>query len=208
MPPPILVTVSGMVGSGKSTGEHRIHRLLQREGVKVQSWHFRTLPCFSFPFGPSRRPDPSSQRRPGVVRGRGYTRRTLTFNAAAGYLARMVAFRVYRRWRQPAGWTVCNRYFYDSLAHYELDDPAAQKYLAALRWFMPRAELAIVFVASPGVVAERRPIYAGEYLEQVGQAYSRLTAIFPNLVVVNSDPSGDGGADVERLVEDVLRRTR
>jgi thymidylate kinase len=206
MPPPILVTVSGMVGSGKSTGEHRIHRLLQRKGVDVQSWHFRTLPCFSFPFGPSRRPDPSSQRRPGVVRGRGYKRRTLTFTAAAGYLVRMAAFRVYRLWRQPAGWTVCNRYFYDSLAHYDLDAPAARKYLTALRWFMPRPELAILFVASPSVIAERRPIYAGEYLEQVGQAYTRLAAIFPNLVVVNSDPGEQGSAAVDRLVDDIVRR--
>jgi thymidylate kinase len=206
MPPPILITVSGMVGSGKSTGEGRILRLLQRKGVDVESWRFRTLPCFSFPFGPSRHADASSQRRPGVVRGRGYKRRTLTFSAAAGHLARMAAFRVYRRWRQPAGWTVCNRYFYDSLAHYELDDPAARRYLTALRWFMPRPDLAILFVASPGVIAERRPIYAAEYLDQVGQAYTRLTATFPNLMVVNSDPSGQGNATVDQLIDEVLGR--
>src|SRR5690349_18283964 len=123
MPPPVLVTVSGMVGSGKSTGAQRIRRLLQRTHTHVESWHFRTLPCFSLPFGPSRRPDPSSERRPGVVRGRGYKLRRLTFGATAGYLARMAAFRIYRRWRQPSGWTVCNRYFYDSLAHFQLDDP-------------------------------------------------------------------------------------
>jgi thymidylate kinase len=206
MPPPVLVTISGMVGAGKSSGEGRIVRLLRREGVPVVSWRFRTLPCFSFPFGSSQRPDASGERPPRTVRGRGYKRRPLTLGATAGYLGRMAAFRIYRRWRQPAGWTLCNRYFYDSLTHFDLDVPEARKYLSALRWFMPRPDLALLFVASPAVIAERRPLYTAEYLEQVGQAYSRLTATFPELVVVNSDPDQQGHADVDRLVEEFLRR--
>jgi len=206
MPPPILVTVSGMVGAGKSTGESRILRLLRRKDVRAESWRFRTLPCFAFPFGSSQGPDAPSRRPPRTVRGRGYKRRPLTFGATVGYLGRMVAFRVYRRWRQPAGWTVCNRYFYDSLAHFDLDAHEARKYLVALRWFMPQPDLAILFAASPAVIAERRPLYAGEYLEQVGQAYSRLTATFPNLVVVNSDPAQHGEATLDRLIDDFLRR--
>src|SRR5688572_11785361 len=117
----------------------------------------------------------------------------------------MVAFRIYRRWRQPAGWTLCNRYFYDNLAHFQLDVPAAQKYLAMLRWFMPRPDLALVFVASPAVIAERRPLYTAEYLEQVGEAYNSLIAMFPELVVVSSDPDQQGHATVDRLIDEMLR---
>jgi thymidylate kinase len=209
MPQPVLVTISGMVGAGKSHGEGHLVRLLRGEGVQAGSWRFRTLPCFTFRFGAAAH-DPSESRRQrdarAPVRGRGYKRRPLTFGATAAYLGRMAAFRVYRRWRQPAGWTICNRYFYDNLAHFDLDAPTAQKYVAVLRRFMPRPDLAIMFVASPAVIAERRPQYSTEYLEPVWQAYSSLAARFPEVVIVNSDPGGHGLETVDQMIAGLLRR--
>ena len=207
MPARVLVTISGMVGSGKSSGEGRMVRLLRREGAHVQSWRFRTLPCFSLPFQSAEPPARTSAPKPGqTVRGRGYKRRRLTLGATAGYIGRMAAFRVYRRWSQPEGWTLCNRYFYDNLAHFDLDAPQARKYLAVLQRFMPKPDLAILFVASPDVIAERRPLYSPEYLEPVWQAYSSLTARFPELVVVSSDPEGTGRERVDELITGLLRR--
>ena len=200
----VLVTVCGMVGSGKSSAEGRILRTLEHAGVPGTAWRFRTLPCFQFPFGSSQRSEAASARPAPVVRGRGYRRKRLTLGVTAGYLARMAAFRVYRRWRQADGWTICNRYFYDNLAHFDLDAPGARTYLAVLRRFMPRPDLAILFVASPAVIAERRPMYSAEYLEPLWQAYHSLTANFPELVVVNSDPGKDGQETVDRLVTGLL----
>lgn len=202
---PVLITISGMVGAGKSSGEGRLLRLLRHQGVQAESWRFRTLPCFSFPFGSAQRQDSSAPRPARTVRGRGYRRKPLTLTATAGLAGRMLAFRVYRRWNQPPGWTLCNRYFYDSLAHFELDAPLARKYLAWLQRFMPRPDVAILFVASASVIAERRPLYTAEYLEQLGQAYNGLVQKFPELVIVNSDPGQDGREAVDRLVERVLR---
>lgn len=206
MPAPVLVTISGMVGAGKSSGERRLVRHLRQEGVHAESWRFRTLPCFTFSFGSPPRAEAPPERAPQTVRGRGYKRRRLTLSATAGFLGRMVSFRIYRRLRQPAGWTVCNRYFYDSLAHFELERPETRAYLSALRWFMPRADLALLFVASPAVIAERRPLYATEYVDEAWRAYSGLATIFPELVVVSSDPGDDGHAMVERLAAEALRR--
>jgi thymidylate kinase len=200
----VLITVSGMVGSGKSSGESRMLRMLRDARVPVEAWRFRTLPCFSFPFGSSAASNTPANNPVRTVRGRGYRRKRLTLSATAVYLWRMAAFRVYRQWRHPDGWTICNRYFYDNLAHYDLEAPEAGRYLAVLRRFMPRPDLAIVFVASPAVIADRRPQYSAEYLDQVGQSYSSLIARFPELVVVNSDPGGKGYADVDRLITERL----
>ena len=202
----ILVTVSGMVGAGKSSGEAHILRTLEQAGVPGQTWRFRLLPCFSFPFGSSPRQDASATKHAPAVRGKGYKRKPLTFSATTGYIGRMAAFRIYRWWRQPAGWTICNRYFYDNLAHFELDAPAARKYVALLQRVMPRPDLAILFVASPAVIAERRPMYSVEYLEPLGRAYSSVIARFPELVVVSSDPGAEGHETVGRLITSLLRR--
>ena len=203
---PVLVTISGMVGAGKSSGEGRMLRLLRREGVQAESWRFRTLPCFSFPFGSAQRQNESAEKPARTVRGRGYKRKPLTLTATAGHIGRMLAFRLYRRWNRPAGWTLCNRYFYDSLAHFDLDAPEAGRYLVWLRRFLPRPDLALLFVATPSVIAERRPLYTSEYLEQLGQAYDSLVEKFPELVVLNTDPGQEGGEEVERLVAGILRR--
>jgi hypothetical protein len=202
----VMVSVSGMVGAGKSSGQSRILRALEHAGVPGEVWRFRTLPCFSFPFGSSQRQDVSATKPAPIVRGRGYRRKPLTLSATVGYIGRMTAFRAYRWWRQPAGWTVCNRYFYDNLAHFDLDAPGARKYVALLQRLMPRPDLAILFVASPAVIAERRPLYSVEYLEPLGRAYSSLTATFPELMVVNTDPGGDGHDAVDRLIAGLLRR--
>jgi hypothetical protein len=201
----VLVAVCGMVGAGKSRGESRILRILRDAGVPAEAWRFRTLPCFSFPFGSSAGSNaPAASGR--SVRGRGYKRRRLTLSSTAAYLWRMAAFRVYRLWRRSDGWTICNRYFYDNLAHYDLEAPESRTYLAMLRHFMPRPDLAIVFVASPAVIADRRPQYSTEYLNQVGESYSSLVARFPELVVVNTDPGGEGDVAVDRLIADRLGR--
>jgi hypothetical protein len=194
-----------MVGAGKSSAQGRILRLLDEANVPAEAWRFRTLPCFSFPFGST--PSLHAGATPGSsVRGRRYRRKRLTLAVTAGYIGRMIAFRAYCRWRQATGWTICNRYFYDNLAHYELNAPQARKYLTILRRFMPRPELAIVFVASPAVIAKRRPVYSTEYLEQVGRSYQSLIAEFSELVVLNSDPGGNAHEVVARLIAERLGR--
>jgi len=202
----VLVAVCGMVGAGKSTAEGRLVRQLHDANVPVEAWRFRTLPCFSFPFGSAPSRDAAAAKPAQTVRWRRYKRKRLTLAVTAGFIGRMMAFRVYRRWRQADGWTICNRYFYDNLAHYELNAPEARTYLAILKHFMPRPDLAVVFVAGPAVIAERRPLYSTEYLEQVGRSYQSLIAKFPELVVVNSDPGGDAQEVVDRLIADGLGR--
>ena len=185
----MLVTVSGMVGSGKSTAVAHIVSLLRREGVPdVEAWNFQTLPCFS-----ARRADARGRtaelRQPGhEARGHGYTRRRLTAPLALGYAWRAVAFRLYRR-RHP-GTHVCNRYFFDNFSHFHLTARSERCWLAFVRLLVPRPDLAILMVASPGTIASRRPMYSREYLTQVGTAYDSLQRLFPVLQPVPSEADG------------------
>jgi len=203
---PVLVTVSGMVGSGKTTALLQILSTLQQQGVRAEPWRFRTLPCFTL--GASRQRKAEGDTRAATeVRGRGYSRKKLDLKTTVGYVARMVAFRVYRRWPGHAAWAVCNRYFYDNLAHFDFDAPAARFYAAVLRLCMPRPDLAVLLVASPSTIAARRPQYAEDYLTRVGDAYRQVARMFPELVVLHSEPGADTSERLDQLVRSRLRPT-
>jgi len=204
---PVLVTISGVVGAGKSTAEGRIRMALQSDGIRPESWRFRTLPCFSLPFS---RPQPASKaaQPDQSTRGRGYRRKTLTLAATIGYLWRMAAFRVYRRRQTSSPCVICNRYFYDNLAHFELNTPRARRYISLLCRWMPKPDLAILLVASPTTIAERRPQYTAEYLDNVGRAYRDIAAMFPELVVLNTDHGQGALESLEQLVRGLIAKRR
>lgn len=196
----MLITVSGSVGSGKTTVAAHVIRVLEREGVSATEWRFQSLPCFTF-----LKPQRASRAPEGVEspakRWTGYRRKPLTARVALGYVARILAFRVFRRWRGSRGCYISNRYFYDNLVHYRLETTLERLYVAVLRTLVPTPDLAILLVASPETIAARRPQYATEYVSSLQEAYKRLHAQFPALVEISTDL---GQPTLER-VEQVLR---
>jgi thymidylate kinase len=184
----MLITVSGIVGSGKSTLGHQVADIATTRGATAHQLKFRALPCFRW-LSPGSGSTPASEpkRHEQTVRWSNYRRRRLTARAALVYLARVVAFRLYRLSWRADDWYICNRYFFDSLAHFELSTGSERAWLRLLRRFIPRPDLAVLAVASPDEIARRRPHYSAEYLTQVGQAYASVQAWFPDLVEVRTD---------------------
>ena len=186
---PLLVTVSGMVGTGKTTAIKQIVVAMQREGITPAHWRFQRLACITL--RPARsgsraadgHSDPTREHR-----GIGYQSRPLTAFRVLGYLVRIVAFRLFcRRPPVPAA-AVADRYFYDSLAHYDLDTRRGRLYTAILRRMMPRPDVAFLMVASPQTVALRRPQYTADYLRSVSDGYNRVLRAFPELIEISSEP--------------------
>ena len=207
---PVLVTVSGMVGSGKTTAVRHILNVLRREGIEAADWRFQRLPCITLsttppPAKPVRK-EPSVRRPPGPLRGEGYRARALTSATTFGYLVRSLAFRIYRRWPPTAAWAVSNRYFYDSFAHFDLSQGYGELYVRLFRRIVPKPDLAFLMVASPETVAERRPQYSVDYIVRVEASYRRLRALFPELIEINSDLDGRSLEQVEHAVREHLGR--
>jgi hypothetical protein len=107
---------------------------------------------------------------------------------ALAYLGRIVAFQVYRRFWRSDRVHVLNRYFYDLFAHYTLATPLERLYVAVLRMMMPVPDLAILVVAGPRTITERRPGYSSEYVEAVWGAYTEMRRRFPELIELRTDP--------------------
>src|SRR5690242_15067076 len=114
----MLVSVSGVVGSGKTTVANRLLDLSRAAGHDAVCLRFQTLPCFTFLRSPLRSSKPGDRPSTGqgndvpVVRSRGYRQKTLNLIITLTYLARIVTFRIYRlSWRSERTY-VLNRYFY------------------------------------------------------------------------------------------------
>jgi thymidylate kinase len=192
----MLVTVSGPVGSGKSTIVEQILDFARTQGRHASYWRFQTLPCFRL----LRRREPvETDPEPGspAPRGAGYGRRPLGVRAATLLIVRMLAFGVYRRLHRRDQWFVCNRYFYDNLVHFEMTTHRSRMYASLLRWCVPRPDVAFLVGAPVPVIASRRPGYAEEYLTSTTEAYGRLRGDFPQLI----DVSGQDLAAARAVIE-------
>ena len=193
----MLITVSGMVGSGKTTAVREIAAFAKARGIVAHAHRFQSLPCITL--RPRRRADEPKSRMTGgqskgaspTTRWSGYTRKRLGIGAVALFVARILAFQVYRRtvWKA-AEWNVLNRYFYDSLSHYQPGSPRERMYYRAVLALIPRPDLAILVTASPATIAARRPAYAKAYIDLVGESYQHLAPHVHELLELSTDAEG------------------
>lgn len=197
----MLITVSGIVGSGKTTIAKQIVSFLEESNETTQVLRFQSLPCFSWLTLPGRRARSATshtgQSSNNPIRWVGYKRRRLTAAAASVYVARIAAFRLYRLSWPSGQWQVSNRYFYDLLVHYELSSKTERLWHALLQRLIPQPDLAILVTASPATITARRPNYSREYIENVLSGYERLQDDCPTLVVISTD-SGQSPAECIR----------
>lgn len=202
----MLITFSGVVGSGKSTAAGYTVDVLGRSGVRVRYLRFQSLTSLK---GRRRTRDPrragaSGSFMPDVkqatMRGCDYRRRKLSLRRALGYMGRAIIFRVFQLRSDSQTCLVVNRYFYDNLAHYQLTTRIERIYIFLLRHIMPAPDLPLVLVASLEATAERRPNYTHAYLAEVRAGYENLRQYFPELIVISSD----GRAGMEQTLAQAL----
>lgn len=190
----MVVTVSGSVGSGKSTAAEQAADLLRQRGYDVELLRFQSLPCFTW-FRTALRPPTRTAGNSGsagssdarTIRWSSYKLKRLGATAALVYLARVVSFRIYRAWWARERAYVLNRYFYDLFSHYRLESAAERFWLRILRTAIPKPDVAIVVLTDVASLSTRRPDYAREYLVASSAAYSRLRRDFPNVVELKND---------------------
>ena len=204
----MLVTISGIVGSGKSTTAAIVMECLEDAKLEPRYLRFRYLRLFGSTQQSTKRPTGTGAASPGPrLRSQGFTLRRLTAILTLGYISRIVSFRL----SGVGGASRCDvvdRYFYDNLAHYRLSTKRERLYVWILRRLIPMPDLAIVVLASDETLVARRTSHAREYLVTVGGRYRReLLHLFPNLVAISTDPGATTQEDVRRAVRAAVERS-
>ncbi len=205
----MLISISGMVGSGKSTAAAFIVEQLAEAGLQPQYLRFRYLKLFAFPrpgrTGPPR--EDGAQGKRTEIRASTFALRRLTASRALGYAARIIAFR-FSGVGAGSRCDVLDRYFYDNFVQYKLTGPIERIYVRVLRGLIPKPDVAILLLASPETLSRRRPNYARDYLVLASGRYGKLAGVFPNLVTVSTDPGRSPNDELQRVIRACIRHAR
>lgn len=210
----MLITFSGIVGSGKSTNAKQTHRFLQEAGYPAVYLRFRFLKARRIlrallgkkhqvlsPMAKKTKPP----RHTTKLRHQAILKLTLTRTVV--YLWRIMLFRIFAAIRLRRKIIIVDRFYYDSLVHYSLTGWFERLYLGLIKATLPRPQLALMLIAPPRTILHRRPNYDGAYVQQLHHNYLRLTQTFPYLVVLQTDNFKNLTANISQHVRQTVART-
>jgi len=214
---PLLVSFSGMDGSGKSTQIENLLAALHRRGLKTRQLAFwddvvvgvRYREGFVHHVYKSERgigaPGKPVNRRDKNVRGWHLTlARYFLYLLDALDLCRIVARERRRRDIVTVDLVVFDRYIYDELANLNLKNPLSRLFVRCVHRFAPRPDLAYLLDADPAAAYARKPEYPVEFMVQCRQAYLDLAAQLGTMTAIPAMPLAETKKAVVAAAEELL----
>jgi thymidylate kinase len=208
----MLITFSGIVGSGKSTNAKHVFKFLQEQGYPAVYIRFRFLTWRKIFQSLSikrkrQRAHPRALPKAHDKPLRCQPTVPLTLVRFLGYLWQMLVFRafVWMRLRQKIA--VMDRFYYDNLSHYKLTSRVERAYLWILKKALPVPDLALMLIAEPKVILRRRRHYDAGYVHELFLNYAQIAREFPNLVTIKTDHIGALTVTIVQHVHNALQRS-
>jgi thymidylate kinase len=189
---PMLISFSGVDGSGKSTQIENLRSALQAAGLRTTLLAFwdnvvvgvKYREGFVHKVYRSERgigaPGKPVNRRDKNMRGWYLTlaRHFLYFLDAIN-LCRVVA-----RARKQADVLILDRYIYDELSNLNLGNPLSRAFVRFVHGLVPRPDIAYLLDADPVAAFQRKPEYPVNFMKQCRRAYFELATILQTMTII------------------------
>jgi thymidylate kinase len=197
---PILVSFSGLDGSGKSTQIANLRHHLEAAGLTVRSLAFwddvvvgkRYREGFVHKVYGSEK-GIGAPGKPVARHDKNVRKWYLSLARHALYLLDAVHLCevVGRARRGSPDVIIMDRYIYDELANLPLANGATRAFIRGVHSLVPRPDLALVLDADPEAARARKPEYPLDFMRQCRAAYHRLAQILPSIIVIPPLPLED-----------------
>lgn len=218
---PLLVSFSGVDGSGKSTQIENLLAALHGRGLKTRRLAFwddvvvgvRYREGFVHQVYKSERgigaPGKPVHRRDKNMRGWHLTlARHLLYLLDALNLGRVVSSEGRHRDVVPVDVIVFDRYIYDELANLNLKNPLSRLFVRFVHRVVPRPDLAYLLDADPVAACARKPEYPVDFMVQCRQAYFDLASQLGTMNAIPAMPLAQTKQTVVAAAEELLANLR
>ncbi len=213
----LLVSFSGLDGSGKSTQIDNLRQMLHDRGLTT-----RLLAFWDDVVVLSRYREGFVHRVYGSEKGIGAPERPVNRrdkNVRKWYLS-IIRHGLYlldavhlvivvRRARSAeAGVVILDRYIYDELANLPLSNFVSRIFVRFVTAFVPKPDVAYLLDADPDAARARKPEYPIDFLHECRQAYFLLAQLLGSMTIIPPLPLPEAKREVENAIARVLVRPR
>lgn len=213
MPKPLLISFSGVDGSGKSTQIENLRSALHAAGLSTRLLAFwdnvvvgvRYREGFVHKVYKSERgigaPGKPVNRRDKNMRGWHLTAaRHFLYLLDACNLRRVVA----RERKKGADVIILDRYIYDELSNLNLANPLSRAFVKVVHAFVPKPDVAYLLDADPLAAYARKPEYPVDFMERCRRAYVELANLLGTLTIIPALGLAEAKRAVLRAAEEKL----
>lgn len=209
----VLISFSGVDGSGKSTQIENLRSAFHAAGLSTRLFAFWDNVVVGVKYregfvhkvykserGIGAPGKPVNRQDKNVRRWYLTLARHFLYLLDAINLCRIVA----REKRSGANVIILDRYIYDELANLNLSNPLSRAFVRFVHAFTPRPDIAYLLDADPVAAYARKPEYQPEFMEKCRRAYFELANLLGTMTIIPALDLPEAKAAVLRAAESRL----